>query len=211
MRSRRKHVRVSLSSLEAARAIYVDFEGFKDKPPSLVGILVDGDLRQVILEPRLFPAAVAKECEIGSIEEVARQLRVRCKAEGRILIGYSEHELRQFKQYANEDFDDVYWNALVIAKRWWSVFHRGKVRPRTLKAYLKAIGEAMPAALGEGKATARLKSVLGSLGRKGKYKALTKGVKKKWWNLLEYNEHDCRGTQRLVTIAVNRLAERSRA
>lgn len=210
MRSRRKYVHLAMSESEAARAIYVDFEGFKDKPPSLVGILVDGKLNQVIFEPKLFPAAVAKECKMGFIEEVARELRAKCEAEGRVLISYSEHELRQFKQYANESFDDIYRNALVIAKRWWNVLHPGEVRPRTLKAYLKAIGHEMPASLGVGKATARLKSVIGSLDRRGKYKAVPKGVKKKWWNLLDYNERDCRGTQTLVTLAVSELARRSR-
>jgi hypothetical protein len=199
-----KKRRLSLTESEAARAIYVDFEGFKDKPPSLVGILVDGDLRQVVLEPALFPAAVAKDCETGSIEAVARELRARCEAEGRTLVGYSEHELRLFKQYANVNFDDVYRNALVIARRWWHGFHPGEVRPRTLKSYLKAIGHEMPAFLGIGKATSRLKSVSGSLRRRGKYKALPKGIKKKWWNLLDYNEFDCRGTQMLVTVALRR-------
>jgi hypothetical protein len=206
--TKKRHL--SLSESEAARAIYVDFEGFKDKPPSLVGIRVDGQLKQVVLEPELFPAAVAKECETGSIENVAHELRARCEAEGRVLVAYSEHELRLFKQYADENFDDLYRNALVIARRWWHVFHQGEVRPRTLKAYLKAIGEEMPASLGLGKATARLRSVAGSLGRKGKYRALTKGVKKKWWNLLAYNEHDCRGMQRLVCLAVSQLDGRTR-
>jgi hypothetical protein len=33
---------------------------------------------------------------------------------------------------------------------------------------------------------------------------LPKGIKKKWWNLLDYNEFDCRGTQMLVTVALRR-------
>lgn len=210
MKASSKKVHRSLSDSEAAKAIYVDFEGFKDKPPSLVGILVDGDLRQIVLEPELFPAAVAKECETGSIEAVARELRARCQAEGRVLVAYSEHELRLFKQYADVSFDDVYRNALVIARRWWNVCHPGEVRPRTLKTYLKVIGHEMPASLGVGKATSRLKSVIGSLARRGKYRALTKGIKTKWWNLLNYNERDCRGTQALVTLAVNELAARRR-
>lgn len=205
-----KKRRLSLTESEAARAIYVDFEGFKDKPPSLVGILVDGQLRQVVLEPALFPAAVAKDCETGSIEAVARELRARCQAEGRVLIGFSTHELAAFKRHAGENFDDVYRNALVIARRWWHVFHPGEVRPRTLKTYLKAIGYEMPASLGVGKATSRLKSVIGSLGRRGKYKALPKGIKKKWYKLLDYNKHDCKGTQRLMILAVSELAARRR-
>jgi hypothetical protein len=198
------------SESQAARAIYVDFEGFKDKPPSLVGILVDGQLRQVVLEPQLYPAAVAKDCETGSIEAVARELRARCQAEGRVLIGFSTHELEAFKRHAGENFDDVYRNALVIARRWWHVFHPGEVRPRTLKSYLKAIGHEMPAFLGVGKATSRLKSVIGSLSRRGKYKALPKGIKNKWYKLLDYNKHDCKGTQMLVILAARELATRSR-
>jgi len=208
VRTKKRHP--SLSGSQAARAIYIDFEGFKDKSPSLVGILVDGNLRQVVLEPRLFSAAVAKNCETSSIEAVARELRARCHAEERVLIGFSKHELSVFKQHAGENFDDVYRNALKIASRWWNVCHQGKVRPRTLKAYLKAIGEEMPAYLGVGKATSRLKSVIGSVGRRGAYKAVPKGIKTKWRDLLDYNKLDLWGTQSLVTLAVSELASQGR-
>jgi hypothetical protein len=210
LRVRTKKRRLLPTESEAARAIYVDFEGFKDKPPSLVGILVDGQLRQVVLEPQLFSAAVAKNCETSSIEAVARELRTRCQAEERVLIGFSTHELKAFKQHAGENFDDIYRNALKIASRWWNVCHQGKVRPRTLKAYLKAIGEEMPAYLGVGKATSRLKSVIGSVGRRGAYRAVPKGIKTKWRDLLKYNELDCWGTQSLVTLAVSELASQGR-
>jgi hypothetical protein len=210
LRVRTKKRRLLPTESEAARAIYVDFEGFKDKPPSLVGILVDGQLRQVVLDPQLFSAAVAKNCETSSIEAVARELRARCQAEGRVLIGFSTHELEVFEEHARENFAHVYRNALTIAKWWWNAFHQGEVRPRTLKAYLKAIGEDMPAYLGVGKATSRLKSVIGSVGRRGAYKAVPKGIKTKWRDLLDYNKLDCWGTQSLVTLAVRELATRSR-
>jgi hypothetical protein len=68
----------------------------------------------------------------------------------------------------------------------------------------------MPAYLGVGKATSRLKSVIGSVGRRGAYKAVPKGIKTKWRDLLKYNELDCWGTQSLVTLAVSALASQGR-
>jgi hypothetical protein len=200
-----KKAHANFSQEEASRAIYVDFEGFKDKTPSLVGILVDGALTQIVLDPRLFPAAVVKGCKTGSIDEVARDLRERCHAEGRTLVAYSGHELRTFAAYSAVDFSDVYRNALLIARRWWNVFHYGKPIDRKLKTFLAAIGAPMPASLGIGNATSRLRAVIDMLERRHTYGALTPIVRKKWRNLLDYNAHDCRGTQRLVSHTLKQL------
>lgn len=210
MRAVAKKVHTNFSQEEASRAIYVDFEGFKDKTPSLVGILVDGVLTQVVLDPRLFPAAVVKGCRTRSIHEVARDLRESCQVEGRTLVAYSGHELRTFATYSGVDFSDVYRNALLIARKWWNVFHHGKPIDRKLKTFLTAIGSPMPASLGVGNATLRLRAVITMLERRQNYRALTPVVRKKWRDLLDYNAHDCRGTQRLVAHAVTQLAVRSR-
>ena len=211
MRAVAKKVHTNFSQEEASRAIYVDFEGFKHKTPSLIGILVDGVLAQVVLEPRLFPAAVVKGCKTGSIHDVACDLRERCQAEGRTLVAYSGHELRTFDTYSGVDFSDVYRNALLIARKWWNVFHHGKPIDRKLKSFLTAIGAPMPASLGVGNATSRLRTVIGMLERRHTYRALTPIVRKKWRDLLDYNAHDCRGTQRLVAHALRELAVRPRA
>lgn len=210
MRAVAKKAHANFSQEEASRAIYVDFEGFKDKTPSLVGILVDAVLTQVVLDPRLFPAAVVQGCKPGSVQEVARDLRERCQAEGRTLVAYSGHELRTFSTYSGVDFSDVYRNALLIARRWWNVSHYGKPIDRKLKTFLAAIGAPMPAFLGVGNATSRLRAVIDMLERRHTYGALTPVVRKKWRYLLDYNAHDCRGTQRLVSHAVRELASRSR-
>ena len=203
-----KKAHANFSQEEASRAIYVDFEGFKDKTPSLVGILVDGALTQVVLDPRLFPAAVVKGCKTGSIHEVAHDLRERCQAEGRTLVAYSGHEVRTFATYSSVDFSDVYRNALLIARRWWNVFHYQKPIDRKLKSFLAAIGAPMPASLGIGNATSRLRAVIDMLERRRTYRALTPAVRMKWRDLLDYNAHDCRGTQRLMSLAASQLAGR---
>lgn len=37
---------------EAQRAIYIDFEGFEDQVPAIVGYLVDGEFSQVVTTTR---------------------------------------------------------------------------------------------------------------------------------------------------------------
>jgi hypothetical protein len=211
MRAIQKKAHANFSPEEASRAIYVDFEGFKDKTPSLVGILVEGVLTQIVLDPRLFPAAVVKGCKTGSIREVAHELGERCQSEGRTLVAYSGHELRTFATHSGVDFSDVYRNALLIARKWWNVFHHGKPNDRKLKTFLTAIGAPMPASLGVGNATLRLRAVINMLERRHTYGALTPVVRKKWRDLLAYNAHDCRGTQRLMIYATKDFAARSRA
>jgi len=198
-----KTVHGVISREDAKRAIYVDFEGFKDKSPSLIGILVEGSLEQVVLDRRLFAAAVASRCRQTSIEAVAGELMTRCRSEGRRLVGYSQHELRMFWQHAGIDFFEEYRDGRMIANRWWSKCRKGAVRiDNTLKTYLEAIGYPMPASLGTGNTTARLHAVIEMLERRLRYPDLTPCVKAKWRDLLAYTRHDCRGMKKLVSIAV---------
>ena len=194
-----KAVHGVISQEGAARAIYVDFEGFKDKPPCLLGILVEGALEQVVLDRRLCAAAGASRCRQSSIEVVAGELMTRCRSEGRIVVGYSQHERRMFWQYAGIDFFEEYRDARMIANRWWNKCHKGAKRiDNTLKSYLEAIGCPMPASLGTGNTTARLKAVIEMLERRLRYQDLTPSAKAKWRDLLAYNRHDCRGMKKLV-------------
>jgi hypothetical protein len=202
MLSSDKTVHGVISREEARRAIYVDFEGFKDKSPCIIGILVEGVLEQVVLDRRLFAAAVASRCRQASIEAVAGEFMTRCRSEGRRLVGYSQHERRMFWQYAGIDFVEEYRDARMIANRWWNKCRKGVVRvDNTLKSYLEAIGYPMPASLGTGNTTARLQAVIEMLGRRLRYPDLTPCVQAKWRDLLAYNRHDCRGMKKLISIA----------
>ena len=197
-----KTVHGVISREDAARAIYVDFEGFKDKSPCLIGILVEGVLEQVVLDSRLFAAAVASRCRQASIEAVAGELMTRCRSEGRRLVGYSQHERRMFWQHAGIDFFEEYRDGRMIANRWWNKCRKGVVRiDNTLKSYLDAIGYPMPASLGTGNTTARLTAVIEMLERRLRYPDLTPCVQSKWRDLLAYNRHDCRGMKKLIIKA----------
>jgi hypothetical protein len=207
MRTSTRNGHASISIADAEKAIYVDFEGFEDQPPSLLGILIDGSLTQVILDSRLTPAAAAKGCQTATIADVAATLKHWCRDGDRKLVGYSQHELQVFANYSGVDFTAEYRDARMIAKRWWNTCRRGLPRrDNGLKAFLEAIGKPYPTYFGERKTTARLRAVIDMLRKRGTYESLTPVVKSKWQKLLSYNAYDCRGMQELIAIACKEVA-----
>ena len=71
---------------DMTREIYIDFEGFMDKTPSLLGILVEDEFEQVVLDPSLRLAAIAKDLRISTLEAEVRSLVKRCEQEGRKIV-----------------------------------------------------------------------------------------------------------------------------
>jgi hypothetical protein len=208
VRTSTKNPHASISVPEAQKAIYVDFEGFQGQSPSLIGILADGSLTQVVLDSRLNTAAAAKGCRMDSILDVATTLKRWCQDGGRKLVGYSQHELQVFAEYAGVDFTAEYRDARMIAKRWWNKCRPGAPRQDNgLKTFLEAIGRPYPTCFGEQKVTSRLRAVINMLGNRGTYDALTPVVKSKWQKLLSYNEYDCRGMQELVALSSTEIAK----
>jgi hypothetical protein len=54
----------SLTNDETLRAIYIDFEGFTNQPPTLVGYYLDQYFIQVVFDSALTSAALAKELAV---------------------------------------------------------------------------------------------------------------------------------------------------
>ena len=191
-----------ISQREAERAIYIDCEGFEDRSPSLLGVLVGEQLEQIVLDPGLAAVARARGHRLSSFEQEILALLDRCKKEGRRIVAYSQHERNLVLQYVNQDAGEWYADARMIAKRWKNRFRRTEPLPaRGLKDYLKLIEYPRGAHLGERKTTKRLKAVGDMVREKGSYEALTPVKKAMWTKLLEHNAIDCRGMQALVMRA----------
>ena len=195
-----------ISLAEAKAAIYIDFEGFVDKTPSLLGIRVESSLTQVVLDPKLHSAAQAKNLPSAGLRETIEQLIIRCRQERRLIIGYSQHEKTVIKQYADIDLIGLYRDARMIAKRWKNKLHHDEpIAGWGLKDFLIFINYARGAHLGEQKSTSRLKAVGDMLAKKQDYQRLTPVAKAKWTKLLEHNQIDCEGMQALVLKAAGEL------
>ena len=199
-------IEARLSQAEAERAMYIDFEGFEDHSPSLLGILIDNILEQIVLDTQLSLAAEAKNLRVATVHDSVRHLLAQSKAEGRLIVAYSQHEKNVIEKFAQTDLTGPYRDARMIAKRWRTICHTGRpIRGHGLKDFLEFIGFPRGPYLGEKKSTSRLKSVGDMLARRGNYQAITPVAKAKWTKLLEHNAIDCRGMCALVVLAAKEL------
>lgn len=206
-----KKIEARLSQAEAERAIYIDFEGFEGHSPSLLGILIDNSLEQVVFDTRLSLAAEAKNLRVTTLRDTVINLLAKSEAEGRLIVAYSQYEKNVIEEFAQADLTGPYRDARMIAIRWRAICHRDRsLNGRGLKDFLEFISFPRGSHLGEKKSTSRLKSVGDMLARKESYQALTPVVKAKWTKLLEHNDIDCRGMCALVVLAAKELGDAQR-
>jgi hypothetical protein len=193
---------------EAACGIYIDFEGFSDKPPLLIGVLYPERFEQVVLDPALEEAANAKNLKCEALEPVITTLLDECAARKCGIFAFTRHELNVVSDYTalGGRLKPRYRDGHKIAKRWFNRFHHGEpIKDWSLGEFLKFIGHPQPAWMGNKKATHRLRSVMEMLDKRGEYGRLTPTAKQKWTKLLAYNRADCEGLRLLVTTATREL------
>jgi len=195
----------SLTSEMVRRAIYIDFEGFLDRAPSMIGVAINSKFYQVVLDEGLRLAANAKKIPVRPGDELVRDLLERAVRENRRIVAFSPCEKRICRKYYQLDLSPVYADANRVVKNWVARAYTDlKRRPKSLKAYLKLIGYERATCLGERQAAQRIRAVRGMCLRRGSYEALTGCVKAKWTKLLEYNKIDVLGMRELCHRAVSR-------
>jgi len=187
----------SISKLEAERAIYIDFEGFSDRAPSLVGIQCDDKFWQVVFSNELALAAAAKGILVSDGETVIGELLERAKSENRKIVAYSSFEKEQCYRWYQIDISGVYVNANLIAKSWKKIAHP-KTKVSGLKEYLKLVDYPRGNYLGIKQSTQRIDSVAKMLMKRNSFDLLTPVVKGKWTKLLDHNKIDVEGMKFLV-------------
>ncbi len=192
----------TISSAEAIRAIYIDFEGFIKETPSLIGISIDAKFEQVVLVQELKLAAEAKGLRAVTGYDLVNELIELAKKENRRIVAFSTHEINKCNEYYKLDLSPFYCNANTVAKKWKrKAFPEHKDRLKGLKDYLSFIHYERGLYLGERQSTQRIDSVRKMLAKKGSYESLTSTVKAKWTKLLEHNEIDVLGMKALVIKA----------
>jgi hypothetical protein len=195
----------SLTPEMVRRAIYIDFEGFLDKAPSLIGVAINSKFYQVVLDEGLRLAADAKKIPVRSGNQLVRDLLERAMREKRRIVAFSPCEKQICRKFYQLDLSPVYADANRVVKRWVAkAYIELKRRPKSLKAYLRLIGYERATCLGERQAAQRIRAVRGMCMRRGSYEALTGCVKAKWTKLLAYNKIDVLGMRELCHRAVSR-------
>ena len=173
------------------------------------------EFRIYVLDARLTRAAEASP--VCRVADLASALSDALADEGPI-VSWSQHDLRIVRRAGLparlvEHCEARWVNALIDVRRWKNRLYRdrdlqalGAADGHTLKAYMKAVGYAVPAALAPGQAARWLRQVLERLdAADGDYRTLSARAKRQWHALLAYNRHDCFGIRAVYERARREL------
>jgi hypothetical protein len=215
-----------INEVEASTAIYVDFEalGTKGARPSLLGVLwprrpAGANFQQFVIDERVHPASVGRRetCVNSSIEHAVRLVVEEAEETGASVVSWSNYERDVVRSTCStplaDRFGKVFRNALKTARPWKQCLYPqyefvterfGGSHP--LKQYFRMIGYDMPARLQPSAPARWLKHVVQQMkAHDGRYSRVTRETKRDWRNLLEYNEHDCRGMRAVIGQAAREL------
>ena len=191
---------------QAEEAVYVAFEGFQNREPTLAGVLIEDDFLQYVCDRTFKPAAAAKDMLFADFADLVRELESRCRSEDRLLIGWSSDELTALADHSDTDASGVYREARATAEQWMTLCHPDeKSRDWRLTDLLPLVDYPRPSHLGYQKSAKRLRAVRDMIERKGSFEDLTGTVKGQWTKLLQHNETECRGLRAVVTAAARDL------
>jgi hypothetical protein len=202
-----------LTPEEASRALYVDFEGEKDKPPILLGCAHRPGKDEPPWVPQFVTSelfallAVADELDLLSLPVAVERIIQRAESKDRRIVAWSEHELKVVKTYCPEHlerFDARFVNARSLAERWRNKCHdRQKPPTNRLADYLDLIGHEVPEGAGAGKAGTTIRRLRISL-QSGR--GPTGDQRQRWVYLRDHNRHDCAGMRKVCLKAAEEIA-----
>lgn len=207
-----------LSGDEARRAIYIDFEGNQDRPPTLLGVLIEDRLQQFILEEAFRDCARRRRAQAEwRGHGVAREVVQAAVLEQRRIVSWSNHDHRLFLELLPDasdrtSLDRVYRNAIKTGRRW-----RHFVRPdltgrHTLQSYMSVLGWKVPEEVGVGTVGPSLRYLRDRLEwNGGLWRELTISQKNKWRGVLRHNRHDLRGMRKVVCKMTDQLGQHHEA
>ncbi len=209
---------------EAQRAVYVDFECLKTKPPhpALLGVLIDAaddHVDQLIIDARLAPARVAKRERTlvadpaDAVDAIVNLARV----DDRRIVGWSLFDrarMIEIRPDLKADVETLYANALPVARAWRQAVHPSvKIEPadpyaakHTLDKYAVLARYPHAHKLMNAKPADWIRHALDQLGATGgRYSKTTKQTKRDWHRLLDYNRHDLLAVRHIALKATHEL------
>ena len=115
-----------LSSDEALHALYIDFEGEKDEPPVLLGVLRHAGRGSTpfVHQDVVDEAFAGLAGSVMSLHDAVEKAVRRAERADRRIVSWSEHDLKVVRTLAAEDpalvvrFEGRYANARAVAEFW---------------------------------------------------------------------------------------------
>jgi len=202
-----------LSIVEASRALCIDFEGRKDRPPVLLGatrFAPASRVHQYVTDMRYASIATDGSLEAMSLGGAVERIIQRAEKGDRLIVAWTNHELEIVRRYVPEladRFERRYRNALVIAKYWRNARHGGaKPVSGALVGYLGLVDYRVPEAAGVGRAAETIRRLDDAFERGKTASQLTPNLRQRWVDLRAHNAHDCAGMRRVCLATAEDVA-----
>ncbi len=187
---------------ELARAIFIDYEGNIDRPPTLLGWRMDGRSHGAILEEAFRTCSDryrVKGIEWQSHRQVATRLLQQACEEDRVLVSWSEHDLRLLQAVLpKQDHTHLlahYRNAIPAAKAWHLRSLQSRAPQREMAYFCQLLGFPVPSRYGPGKVGQGLRLLRGQLQEGRTYPELTPKARASWVAVVKHNDLDLRALE----------------
>jgi hypothetical protein len=202
-----------MTNAEALRALYIDFEGEKDKTPVLLGVHRRGQGAHPHVHSHVMDAAFGSSNEAMSLHDAVLNVVLRAEKGDRRIVAWTEHELKIVRTYLSEDpglvrrFEARFANAKRLAERWRNRLHDGdKPTDGKLASDLALVRYEVPAEGAPGDVGETIRKLRAALERG---QTLSASQAERWRRLVEHNRHDCIGMRRLTLMATQALDDQS--
>lgn len=195
-----------LDASEIRRAIYVDYEGNENRPPTLLGWRVERVHFGAIVEP-LFATCADRYRAPGNHYQahgaLIQSLISKAERDDRRIVSWSEHDWREMMA-ALDDTEwqarlcVVYRNAIKTARPWYRQ-HFGQTPPgATLGHFLERTGKPHPSKYGQGLVGTALRVVRQQLEAGEDYAGLTPRARASWVTVVKHNQLDLVGMEHVM-------------
>jgi hypothetical protein len=182
---------------ELTSALFVDYEGNMQRDPTLLGWRVDGITHGAIVDPDFAPCAHrwrAKKIFLHSHRALVRELITQVSDERRVVIGWSEHDLKLMQALLPPKEQDrltlLYRNAVKTARSWHARHENRRAPTGELAYFCQLLGFPVPQAYGAGRVGQALRLIRGQLLEGRDYPDLTRRARASWAVVVKHNALD---------------------
>jgi hypothetical protein len=194
-----------LCAEEVKQAIFVDYEGNIDKPPTLLGWRVDGKTHAAIVEPAFSVCSNryrAKNVDLADHSVLASRLIALAEQESRKIVSWSEHDFKVMSKELSESqrgsFCTVYRNAIRTARSWHYSTMGHSVKEASLACFSELLGFSVPVRYGSGVVGQGLRLIRQQIEEGRTYAELTPRGRASWVAIVKHNRLDLAAMEHIL-------------
>ncbi len=194
-----------LDKHQISRAIFLDYEGNIDKPPTLLGWRVDGETFGAIVEPLFSICELrfhAKYVVSLDHKDLVSDLIQRAFDENRCIVTWSQHDLYVMKVAIapshSKKLATVYRNALTTARPWHRKKYGETAAVASLSYFRDLFALKVPERFDSGIVGSTLGLIRSQLKEGRSYSELTPRARKGWVSVVRHNEYDLIHMEKII-------------